>query len=741
MVRRQPEEGMAVAEGGAGERPEVLLARGDAARDARRWAEAAAAYGAYLRQRPEDRGILVQRGHCLKEDGDPAAALELYRRAEAMQPDDADIHMQIGHALKLLGRRGEAAEAYGRALAIDPLDAGAWSEWRGALAHLPAPRAGVVLDLSDLVNWFAHRRAPSGIQRVQAEVAAAAGDVALCAMHPDEGRWRVLPMALFRRLHHLSRTGSDPEDPAWKATLGVLQSWRREGPVLYPGPGMVLVTLGSAWWLPRHAAALRAARAAGARHVPVLHDCGPLVLPGLAEPALRTDFARWFAALPVLADGVIAVSQATAAEYRRLMVRHLPDWPVPPVIVVTPDGRNPEADEEEPAEAAAEPAGGFLGGLSRRRPALGRAGRVHPDLPDEPYVLLVSSLEPRKNHLVALEAWRMLLERRGPGGTPRLVFAGRRAPGDGPVMEALAADRALAERVTLLHELDDAALARLYRGCLFTLYPSRHEGWGLPVSESLLHRRVPVVSEIPALMESGRNGALFFPPNSADDLAMAVQGLLAQPARLAAAAARIPRHGGLRPWAEVAEDLLAAARRLGAQERDALPPLPLCEPIHLGHGGALAPNPGLAWAEYVVTGAGWYPAQSWGAWTRPGTAELRFPAAWDGPARVALSFRPPPGAQGTVRVSLGRKGAGAATVERPAEAMGEVSLEIEGGDPMLHVTIESHPGGRLPETATGRGQGPEVGVGVIAVALMHGRSPGDRVRYLEKRLLVPALVS
>ncbi|SHJ05451.1 Glycosyltransferase involved in cell wall bisynthesis [Roseomonas rosea] len=732
---------MAVAEDGAGEKPGVLLARGDAARDAGRWAEAAAAYGAYLRQRPDDRGILVQRGHCLKEDGDPAAALELYRRAEAMQPDDADIHMQIGHALKLLGRRGDAAEAYGRALAINPLDVNAWSEWRSALAHLPAPpAAGPVLDLSDLVNWFAHRRAPSGIQRVQAEVAAAAGEVTLCAMHPEEGQWRVLPMALFRRLHHLSRSGADPEDPAWKATLAVLLSWRREGPVLQPGPGMVLVTLGSAWWLPRYAAALRAARLAGARHVPVLHDCGPLVLPGIAEPALRTEFARWFSGLPVLSDGVIAVSQATAAEYRRLMGRHLPDWPAPPVIVVTPDGRDPELDEEE-AEAAPETGGGFLGGLSRRRPAGGRGGRVHPDLPDEPYVLLVSSLEPRKNHLVALEAWRMLLERRGPGGTPRLVFAGRRAPGDAPVMAALTADRALAERVTLLHDLDDAALARLYRGCLFTLYPSRHEGWGLPVSESLLHRRVPVVSEIPALMESGRNGALFFAPNSADDLAMAVQGLLTHPARLAAAVARIPRHGGLRPWAEVAEDLLAAARRLAAQERDPPPPLPLCHPIHLGHGGAQGPHSGLARAEFVLAGDGWHPAQDWGAWTRPGTAELRFSAPWDGPARVALSLRPPPGAQGFVRVSLGRKGAGAATLEDRAEAIGEVSLEIEAGDPVLHLTIDSHPGTRLPEAAAGRGEEPSVGMGVISVALMHGRSPGDRVSYLEKRLLVPAVVS
>jgi glycosyltransferase involved in cell wall biosynthesis len=725
--------------------PGELLARGDAARDARRWAEAAEAYGAYLRLRPADRGILVQRGHCLKEDGDPGAALALYRRAEAMQPDDPDIHLQIGHALKLLGRRGASAGAYGRALMLGPAEPGIWREWRDAIAHLPPPLAeGPVLDLSDLVAWFGHRRVPSGIQRVQAEIAAAAGEVTLCAMHPEEGLWRALPMPLFRRLHHLSRSGADPEEPAWRETLSVLEAWRRNGPVLRPGAGTVLVTLGSAWWLPRHATALRAARAAGARHVPVLHDCGPLVLPGLAEPGLRAEFGRWFSTLPVLADGVIAVSHATAAEYRRLMARHLPDWPAPPVMVVPPDGRSPDVEEEAPDAPAPPPAARRLGGLSRLRaapaaPPASRPGPAHPDLPDEPFVLLVSSLEPRKNHVLALTAWRMLLDRRGAGGTPRLVFAGRHAPGDGPVMEMLAADPALAGRVTLLHDLDDAALARLYRGCLFTLYPSRHEGWGLPVSESLLHRRVPVVSEIPALMESGRDGAIFFTANSAEDLATAAEGLIADPARLAAAAARIPRHGGLRPWAEVAEDLLAAARRLAVQERDPPPPLPLCNAIHLGHGGSPGPHSGLARAEFVQEGAGWHPAAEWGAWTKPGRATIRLPAPSEGPARVALTLLPPPGAQGLLRLTLGRKGAAPVVAESRAEAVGEAALEIEAGGPELHLMLESIPGTRLPLAEQERAQGPEVGVGVVSVAVMHGRAPGDRLAYLENRILVPVL--
>ncbi|MBP0491381.1 glycosyltransferase [Pararoseomonas indoligenes] len=717
----------------------ALLARGDAARDSRRWAEAAEAYGAYLRLRPEDRGILVQRGHCLKEDGDPGGALDLYRRAEAMEPGDPDIHLQIGHALKLLGRREAAAEAYGRALLLDPHQTAAWTEWRTALSHLPAPRAGgPVLDLSDLVSWFFHRRAPSGIQRVQAEVASAlAGQATLCAMHPEEDGWRVLPTPLFRRLHDLSRSGADAEEPAWRDTLAVLAEWRRTGPALKPGPGTLILMPGTAWWLPRYATALRAARAAGARHVPLLHDCGPLVLPDLAGPAVRAEFGRWFSTLPVLADGVLAVSHATAAEYRRLMARHLPDWPAPPVLVVTPDGYDPALEEPEEAPATTQAPARRLGRLpilrEAPRPVAAPRGAAHPDLPDEPFVLLVSSLEPRKGHLLALAAWRMLLDRRGPAGTPRLVFAGRRAEGDEPVFAALAADPALAERVTPLHDLDDAALGRLYRGCLFTLYPSRHEGWGLPVSESLLHRRVPVVSEIPSLMESGRNGAVFFTPGSADDLATVVEGLLADPARLAAAAARIPSHGGLRPWAEIAEEMLAGARRLSREPQDPAPPLPLAYAIRLGHAGSPGPHAGLARAAAVPEGGGWLPPEEWGAWTRPGRAALAVPAPFEGPARVVVSLRSPPGAEGVVRVTLGRKGAAAVMVERRAEREGEVALEIGPGDPALQVVLESIPGGELED-------GTRVGTGVVSVALMRAGEPGDRVAYLENRLLVPALL-
>jgi hypothetical protein len=124
---------------------ESLRAEADALRDRRLWSRAADAYGRYLALMPQDRGLRVQRAHCLKESGEVEAALALYRQAEVEDPGDADIHVQVGHALKLLGRSAEAAEAYGRALLHDPQRSDAAAECAALLPGLAVPAAGVLV--------------------------------------------------------------------------------------------------------------------------------------------------------------------------------------------------------------------------------------------------------------------------------------------------------------------------------------------------------------------------------------------------------------------------------------------------------------------------------------------------------------------------------------------------------------------------------------------------------------------
>ena len=57
----------------------------------------------------------------------------------------------------------------------------------------------------------------------------------------------------------------------------------------------------------------------------------------------------------------------------------------------------------------------------------------------------------------------------------------------------------------------------------FTVYPSRYEGWGLPVSESLAFGKLPVVARNSSLPEAGGTLAVYFESNNASDMATVIE--------------------------------------------------------------------------------------------------------------------------------------------------------------------------------------------------------------------------
>ena len=96
------------------------IGNGDRLRDARRYAEAAKAYGSAVRLAPARTDIRIQYGNMLKDCGHLADAESAYRAALAEAPGDAEIYLQLGHLFKLQGRRDEAVAAYRRAAEIKP---------------------------------------------------------------------------------------------------------------------------------------------------------------------------------------------------------------------------------------------------------------------------------------------------------------------------------------------------------------------------------------------------------------------------------------------------------------------------------------------------------------------------------------------------------------------------------------------------------------------------------------------
>lgn len=110
------------------------------------------------------------------------------------------------------------------------------------------------------------------------------------------------------------------------------------------------------------------------------------------------------------------------------------------------------------------------------------------------FVLYVSSIDIRKNHSLLINTWRQCIENDGARNVPNLLFVGRDGWRGEEIVDAVNRDETLQNKVHLLPDVTDGELAWLYRNCMFTVYPSLYEGWGLPVAESLAHGKLCITS-------------------------------------------------------------------------------------------------------------------------------------------------------------------------------------------------------------------------------------------------------
>ena len=104
----------------------------------------------------------------------------------------------------------------------------------------------------------------------------------------------------------------------------------------------------------------------------------------------------------------------------------------------------------------------------------------------------------------------------------------------------------------------DAELASLYRDCLFTLYPSFYEGWGLPVTESLCFGKTVAASNRGSIPEAGGEFCAYFDPDDLNDAERVVGGLIRHPERIAALEERIATSFRPPGWDDTARAVLAA---------------------------------------------------------------------------------------------------------------------------------------------------------------------------------------
>lgn len=135
-----------------------------------------------------------------------------------------------------------------------------------------------------------------------------------------------------------------------------------------------------------------------------------------------------------------------------------------------------------------------------------------------PYVLFVGTLEPRKNIVRLVRAYRRLASR---GAPHALVLAGPMGWHHQALMKELAQEAP--GEIVLTGAASTLDLDALYRGASLFVYPSIYEGFGLPVLEAMARGIPCVVSIASSLPEVAGEAALPVDPRSVAGLAEAME--------------------------------------------------------------------------------------------------------------------------------------------------------------------------------------------------------------------------
>lgn len=231
----------------------------------------------------------------------------------------------------------------------------------------------------------------------------------------------------------------------------------------------------------------------GMRSIVTIHDLIFLRYPSYYKAIDRRIYDRKFRRACIDSDRIIAVSECTK---RDIMSYYGIDGAK---IDVVYQGCDPAFALDVPADVKA--------AVARRY-----------GLPQQ-YILYVGSIEERKNLMLLVEAAAMARTR-----CP-VVAVGRRTPYADQVV-SWAERHGMAGRLMMLHGVPSPDLPAIYRMASLFVYPSRFEGFGIPLLEAL-NAGVPVIGATGScLEEAGGESSLYVSPDDPAALAEAIDRVL-----------------------------------------------------------------------------------------------------------------------------------------------------------------------------------------------------------------------
>lgn len=301
-----------------------------------------------------------------------------------------------------------------------------------------------------------------------------------------------------------------------------------------PDYGSVWLDLEPAWNDPADRRELLTRLSAQGVHSAVMiADVMPELYPDWFDPNQRAMFGNWLEAHLAHSRLFACISQNTEADLRSVAAARGFDGELNCVVV---------------------PLGAELPGTEP----------VEIDLPSETgrYLLVVGTLEPRKNQQLVLDAFDRLSRRHD---DLALVLVGRQGWMVDELAQRIREHPLAGTRLLWPDAVTDGQLAWLYQNAFLTVAPSRYEGLGVPVMEALGYGSPTLASTGGALAEAGGDHVETIDPDDTDALVVAIERHLLDPAhhrRLAEAAVAFdaPR------WSHAAAVLTDALVDLASRE-------------------------------------------------------------------------------------------------------------------------------------------------------------------------------
>ncbi len=286
---------------------------------------------------------------------------------------------------------------------------------------------------------------------------------------------------------------------------------------IQPGQGDTLLLADASWYLDPWPA-VDAALDNGAVLAGFVHDLLPLQQPQWFKPELPARFASHLGQLVKRANLLLTPSH---------VVREALQGDNPRVPVV----RLALGADFLPAHAAL------------RTPPL-----PPPSLQGNPFVLMVGTIEPRKNHQLVLEAFEHLWER---GNPLQLVLVGASGWCCDALLQRIETHAEQGRRLHRFTHLPDVQLYTLYKNAQALAFASLDEGFGLPLAEAAYLGCPVLAADIPVLREVGGDWPRYLP---VDNTAPWVTALIALQ-NICPASTAPTMSAPTRTWDQVADEL------------------------------------------------------------------------------------------------------------------------------------------------------------------------------------------